>query len=115
MKTLILIICLALVIPLTPGCPTVPSERVIANRTLQVLGTTAKAAMDSATAALKSGRITVEQWRKVATFYDDRWQPAYTFAAAAAKSDLSGLASPDLDALATEFANLVAQQFKPTP
>lgn len=115
MRTILAILCLALAIPATPGCQQVPSERVIANRTLQVLGTTAKAAMDSATAALKSGRITVEQWRKVAVFYDDRWQPAYAFAAAAAKSDLSGLASPDLDKLATEFAALVAQQFKPTP
>lgn len=85
-------------------------------QTLKVLGTTAKAGMDSATELLKRGQITVAEWQRVALFYDTKWQPAFTVAVGAAKADLSTLASPDLVALASELANLVAQlTTKPTP
>ncbi len=91
------------------GCATPPPARVTTYETLQVLGGTAKSAMDASTQLLKQGSITVTQWQKVATFYDTRWQPAYGLAVAAARSDLSSLASPDLMALATEFSALVSQ------
>lgn len=110
MKKLALVFALALLAPvIIPGCATPPSSRVVAVQTLKALGSTAKAGMDATTQLLKTGQITVAQWQKVATFYDARWQPAFGFAVAAARSDLSAIASPDLAALATEFAALVTQ------
>lgn len=110
MKKLILVICLA-VVPLTftPACSTAPNARVVEVKTLAALGTTAKAGMDTTAKLLASGKITVAQYQKVATFFDSQWQPAFTLAVAAVHSDLSSLASPDLAALAVQFATLVAQ------
>lgn len=116
MKTLVRLLalaCFACAAPvLTTSCEA-PSERVIAVQTLKALGLTAKTGMDAATDLLKKGQITVVQWQNVAAFYDTRWQPAFTFAVSAARSDLD-LASSDLVALATEFASLVSQLTAPT-
>lgn len=96
------------------GCSSPPSERVVAVNSLQAVGLTAKSAMDASTQLLKQGSITVAQWEKVAAAYDNRFQPAFTVAVVAARSDLSTIASPDLVALALEITNLVTS-FQKTP
>jgi hypothetical protein len=98
----------------TTGCSTAPSARVQAVQTLGVLGSSAKAGMDSATQLLAQGSITVAQWQKVADFYDHRWQPAYALAVTAARSDLGSIASPDVTNLAVQLLALVAS-LTPTP
>lgn len=108
MKTLLLIIALCVAVPMaTTSCTIAPSARVVQARTLGILGTTAKTGMDGATQLLKQGRISVDQWRNVANFYDLRWQPAFNLAVAAVRADLSSIASPDLQKLADEFAALL--------
>lgn len=90
------------------GCSTAPDQRTAAVQTLGVLGQSAKSGMDSATQLLKQGSITVAQWQKVADFYDNKWQPSYSLAVVAVKSDLSTVASPDITNLALQFLALVA-------
>lgn len=95
------------------SCSTAPNDRVAAVQTLGILGQSAKSGMDSATQLLKQGSITVDQWRKVADFYDNKWQPSYALAVAAAKSDLSSVASPDITNLGLQFLALVASLMPP--
>lgn len=97
------------------GCANPPSARVVQARTLGVLGSTAKAGMDGATQLLKQGRLTVDQWRTIANYYDLRWQPAYNLAVAAVRSNLDSIAGPDLQKLADEFLALLAQYSASTP
>ena len=99
---------------LQTGCSTAPDARTQAYQTLGILGQTAKASMDASTQLLKQGSITVAQWQQIAAFYDTKWQPAYSVAVVTAKSDLSTVASPDVLALAAQFAALVAQLTAPT-
>ncbi len=90
------------------GCQTAPSARVVEVQTLKAVGASAKAAIDASAQLLKQGQ-------KIAAFYDTKFQPAFNLAVAAASSDLSSVASPDLINLATQLANLVAQlTAKPT-
>ena len=112
MKKLFLILALAFATPLAlvqTGCSTAPSTRTTEVTTLKIVGGTAKTGMDAATQLLKQGTITVAQWQHVAAFYDNQFQPTFALAVAAAQSDLSSVASPDLIALAGQFATLVAQ------
>lgn len=97
------------------GCATQPSARVVQVRTLGVLGSLTKTGMDGSTQLLKQGKLTVDQWRNVATFYDSRWQPAYNLAVAAVRSNLDSIAGPDLQKLADEFLALLAQYSPSTP
>jgi hypothetical protein len=107
---LIALASFATAVPLaTTGCQQAPNERVQAVQTLRIIGQTAKTSMDGATQLLKQGSITVEQWRKVADFYDHKLQPTYALAVATAQSDLSTPASPDLIGLAATLAALVAE------
>jgi hypothetical protein len=113
MRTILLVLALAFAPAFQTGCQTAPTQRTQVVTTLKVLGASAKAGMDAATDLLKRGQITVTQWQRVALFYDTRWQPAFSVAVGAARADLSTLASPDLIALATDFANLVSQLTTP--
>lgn len=96
------------------GCASGSSQQVNAVQTLKIIGQTAKSSMDASTQLLKQGSITVAQWQRIADFYDQKFQPTYSLAVAASRSDLSTIASPDLLALATQFASLVAQLTAPT-
>jgi hypothetical protein len=110
MKKLLLLFCLAVALPVLPtGCSTAPSARVIQVQTLKAVGQSAKTALDASTQLLKQGTITVAQWQKVADAYDHKFQPAFNLAVAAAQSDLSSVASPDLVALGTQIVSLVAE------
>ena len=115
---ILLILALATATPLAlvqTSCQQAPSARTVEYQTLAIVGQTAKSGMDAATQLLKQGSISVAQWQRVATFYDTQFQPTYAVAVAAAKSDLSSVASPDLLALGTQLASLVAQlTTKPT-
>lgn len=108
MKKILLAILLCCTPAFHTGCSTAPSARVAAVQTLKAAGLSAKTALDAAAVLLREGRITVAQWQRVATFYDTRWQPTFAFAVSAARSDLD-VASPQIVALAAEFAALVAQ------
>lgn len=108
---LLLFACAAAMLPV--ACTNPPSAQVVEVKTLEVVGASAKAALDSAAQMVKAGQITVPQWQKVAVFYDSRFQPVYALAVTAAHSDLSTLASPDVQALAQQLIALVAQ-FSPS-
>lgn len=90
------------------GCSTPPSARVVQVQTLRAVGESAKTAMDAATQLLKQNSITLTQWMRVADLYDHDFQSAYRVAVAAARSDLSSIASPDLANVAGQIVNLVA-------
>lgn len=90
------------------GCQQAPSARVIQYQTLRGVGEAGKSSMDATTQLLKQGSITYEQWQKVATFYDTKFQPAYAVAVVAAQSDLSSVASPDLTNLLNQLLALTA-------
>lgn len=109
MKRLILALCLFLSPLAHTGCQTTPSTQSTEARTLAALGATAKAGMDACTQLLKGGHITVAEYLKVAAYFDNRWQPAFTIAVNAAHGANLGeiLASPDLLALAAQFSALV--------
>lgn len=113
MKKLASILFLSLVIIFAQcgvaGCKTSPTERTQTVTTLKIVGTSAKASIDAAASLLRDGKITVTQWQKVSSFYDTKFQPAFNLAVATAHSDLSTSASPDLIALASQLAGLVAQ------
>lgn len=113
MKKLITLMLASTVLAISPvmftGCKTVPNERVQVVQTLKIVGQSAKATVDSAAQLLAQGSITVVQWNKIAAVYDTQFQPAYTLAVAAAHSDLSTVASPDLIGIAAQLAALVAQ------
>jgi len=117
MKKFLYLIALASALIAVPvvqtGCSTAPDQRVQAVQTLRIIGQTAKTGMDGATQLLKQGSITVEQWQSIASFYDNKFQPAYALAVASARSDLSTVASPDLIGLAAQFAALIAQLSTP--
>jgi hypothetical protein len=98
---------IGLVANIETGCKTRPSARVVQDETLLAVGSAAKSSMDAATGLLKDGTITVTQWQTVADIYDTKFQPAYSLAVAAAKADLSTLASPDLTALAQQLFDTV--------
>lgn len=108
MRIIVLILALATA-PAFVGCHSAPTERVAQVHTLQALGATADAAMKTAASLRKNGQITEEQWKRIATFFDTRYQPAYRLAVAAVSADLSSAASPDLVNLATQLAALVAE------
>ena len=108
MKKIILLIALAFAPVVYNGCQTAPADRVSTYKTLLAIGEAAKASLDGSTQLLKQGSITVDQWQRVATIYDTRFQPTYHAAVITAKGDLSSVASPDLIAIAAELATLVA-------
>lgn len=110
MKKLFIILGLAIATPLfQSGCQSAPTQRVVAVQTLSAVGISAKAGINTVTSLLKQHKISVVDYQKVADFYDNKFQPAYGLAVVSVQSDLSSIASPDLLALAAQFAALVAQ------
>jgi hypothetical protein len=91
------------------GCTTAPSERTAAVRTLQAIGETARTSMEVAAKLRVSGKITERQWQGIAAFHDNRFMPIYRVSIAAVSADLSSPASPDLIAVVTQLAALVAE------
>ena len=91
------------------GCSTPPSQRQTAATTLKVVGLTAKATVDSAALLLRDGKLSPEQWSRLAAFYDLKFQPAYQLAVATARADLNSAADPQLLALAAQLAALAAE------
>ena len=94
------------------GCTTPPAERQAAATTLKIVGLTAKAGIDSAALLLREGKLTPEQWARIAGFYDLKFQPAFMLAVATAQADLASPASPELLALAAQFSALLPSDLK---
>ncbi len=116
MKKLLILLALATALPVSQtGCSTPPSARVVQVQTLRAVGESAKTAMDATAQLLKQNQITLAQYIRVADLFDSKFQPAYRVAVAAARSDLSTLASPDLANVALEIINLVASLTAPKP
>ncbi len=114
MKKFALLLALALAAPLAPvGCSTAPTERVAAVQTLKSVGQTAEAAVVLSAQLFRDGKITGAQARQVMDFYDQKFQPAFRFAVAAARSDLGSVASPDVMNLASQLSALVASFSRP--
>lgn len=84
------------------------TQQVTTVRTLEAVGIAAKAGMDSAAILYHNSQITVAQYTTIANFYDNKFQPAFDLAKAAAKADVTSFAPADVEALATQFAALVA-------
>lgn len=115
LRSLITAVCLLALVSspvLTTGCQNTATSQATKYKTLAAVGAAAQAAMDSATQLLKSGTITIPQFRKISTFYDTKFQPTFRLAVTAAQADLSSLASPDLTALLLQFTTLVAEVSK---
>lgn len=96
------------------SCSHAPTERTSEVKTLKVIGASADASMKLATQLLADGKITREQWNKVAVFFDTKFQPAFGLAVSAVKSDLSAIASPEIVTLSVQLAGIVAS-YLPEP
>ena len=107
MKKLILILSLAFMLPTFQGCSTAPSQRVETVTTLKVIGASVDSLMQTAAKMYKAQQITQDQWNKLADIHDNQFLPAYNLAVAAAKSDFSSIASPDLVNLANQLSTIV--------
>lgn len=83
------------------------STRVVQVQTLKSVGASAESAVEISAMMYRDGTITAKQALEVTEFYDQKFQPAYRFAIAAAKSDLSTIASPDLLLLANQLSQLI--------
>lgn len=121
MKKLFCYLCLiaglsfSLIAPaLLTSCKTAPTERTTEVKTLKVIGASADASMRLATQLLADGKITRDQWGKVATFFDAKFQPAFTVAVTAVKADLNAPAADDIVALSVQLAALVSS-YLPDP
>jgi len=87
----------------TSGCGTTQVQQA---HTLQAVGISAKASIDTAAILLKKGEITVEQWNKVAAIHK-KFIISYDFAVKAVKSDLSKTSPNELIDLSIELAKAV--------
>lgn len=90
------------------SCTTTTSQQVTTYQTLKTVGMAADSAMTIAAGLYHNGQVTSEQWQQIADLHDNKFIPAYKLAIQASQSDLSSLASPDLLALSTQLAALVA-------
>lgn len=111
-KLLLCFVLLFAPVAFVTGCANTPTTQATKYKTLATVGAAAQAAMDSTTALLKAGKITVLQFQRVAEFYDSKFQPSFRFAVVAAQSDLSSVASPDVTALLANFLTLVSEVSK---
>jgi hypothetical protein len=116
MKKLITILALAFAVTvIQTGCGTPVAQRTQAVQTLEIVGQTAKTAIQASATLLAKGQITVAQWNQISTIYDTQFQPAYAIAVQAVNSDLSSVASPDIAALAGQIAALATSFATKTP
>jgi len=95
-------------VTVSTGCGTPPSERVAQVQTLKAVGHTAEAAVALSAQLYRDGVIDAVQAHRVLNIYDLKFQPAYRVAVATVNANLDSIASPDLVALASEIASLVA-------
>jgi len=94
---------------ITTGCQQPTNERVAAVQTLKAVGQSAEGAVGLSAQLYRDGKITAEQARDIADFYNLKFVPAFRVAVTAARSDLSSFASADILALSLELSNLVIQ------
>lgn len=107
---LIALASFAVAVPtLQTGCSTPQNERVAAVNTLKAVGQSAEGAVGLSAQLYRDGKITAEQARDIADFYNLKFIPAFKLAVSAAHSDLSSFASADILALSLELSNLVIQ------
>lgn len=90
----------------TNGCTT---SKVEAAKTLEAVGLSAKATVDTAAILLKNGKISVIQFENVAYFYDNRFQPAFRAALILVENNQQAPASLKLVQLAAELSSLLAE------
>jgi len=108
MKKLLFIFALAFATPLiVTSCKTSPSTQNVEVQSLKATGQSAEAAVELSAQLYRDHKITDAQARQVMDFFNNRFEPAYNLAVAAAKSDLSSVASPDLMNLAIQLSALV--------
>ncbi len=96
------------ILTLSGGCAA-PSARVAQVQTLKAVGQAAEASVALSAQLYRDSRITPEQARYIADFYDKKFQPAYRLAVAAVNANLDSIASPDVAALASQLSSLVVQ------
>jgi hypothetical protein len=89
----------------TSGCNTTQTQQV---HTLEAVGVSAKASIDTAALLLKNGEITVEQWDDVAAIHR-KFLIAYSFAVKAVKSDLTQNSPAEAITLSIELAKTVSK------
>lgn len=105
MKHLLLILLLATT-PIIQGCGS-PTTRNATVATLLTVGHTAEAAVSLSAQLYADGKITEAQAYAVFDGYNNKFQPAYRIARAAAKFDPNAIAPLELVSLASELTNLV--------
>lgn len=111
MKRYINILCILFAVssPMAfTGCQTAPASRTTTVVTLEVIGASVDATMKVAAGLYTSGKITTAQWNTITDIHDNKFLPAYNLAVQAVQSDLSSVASPDIQALADSLAAAVS-------
>ena len=108
-----LCLSLALALPLAgalglSGCATPVNQRVVAGQTLKAAGQAAEAAVALSAQLYAERRLSPAVARAVLDFYNDRWQPAYRLALAAAQSDPAQSAPLQLLTLLTQLQGMVS-------
>lgn len=93
---------------LCTGCATPVNQRTVAGQTLKTAGQAAEAAVAISARLYADKRMSPTVARAVLDFYNDRWQPAYRLALAAAQSDPAQPAPVQLLALLGELQGIVA-------
>mgnify|MGYP001593999380 FL=1 len=92
---------------LAPGCASTPKQT--AHRTLEAVGLSVQQAMKSAAAGVKVGKLTPEEWERVAKVHDTQFLPAYRTACTLAAQDFTLFAPADVIAIQTQLLNLITQ------
>ncbi len=90
---------------LAPGCASTPKQT--AHRTLEAVGLSVQKSMQSAAAGVKVGKLTPEEWEKVAKFHDTKFLPAYRTACELAAQDFTLFAPEDLITIQIKLLNLI--------
>lgn len=103
---LALLIGCAFAVTFLPSCSTPPSQRVVAGQTLKVSGQTAEALVVFSAQLYRDGKLSATDARRIADFYDTKFQPAYRIAVIAAKTDLQSPAPDDVLALLAQLQTL---------
>ncbi len=92
---------------LAPGCASTPKQT--AHRTLEAVGLSVQKSMQSAAAGVKVGKLTPEQWEKIAKVHDTQFLPAYRTACELAAQDFTLFAPENVIAIQTQLLNLITQ------
>jgi hypothetical protein len=97
------------------GCSSAPApaERTVAVQSLKAVGHAAEATVEMSAQLYRDGRITAEQARAIADFFDGKFQPAYRAAVATAQLDLTRPAPEQLLVLAQQLSALLAAYTPP--